>query len=445
MYSAGKEGIMTTLLVLVSFGGLGGVWGLQECTDSCRLAANGNCEYKAVSGGRRLLWHSFLDHLAEDEMLSEEKWNLGKEATFRTVAERFYTEALMSDPHDAAWLGGGVRAGVNLIVDDEEELPVEGVNILVDDEEGYCAPFSDCTDCGSPEWTDIAEFIEKGGRDDDDDSRGIAVHAVEALMDIIADLVARANKSENANADAELLVASWLIDLAKHHAESEVQGPTKEDDEFAMMADYYRDDDYYYYTDEIDGVLDDDFDIEMEEEEDNDDVLALLTTCTDSCESAQDGICDYGDPKDAFWMSSRAYRFDDNYDIYEDDDNVWDDKTEIRCAYGTDCSDCFFSGWWDDPLAQEFLRDLGFNAPVVGALPPRFDDDDDVWPWSSTIPPLLDDDCTDSCPFANDGVCNYLFDDDGEDLCTFNTDCTDCRQATQLPQPIQNTPLLALA
>ena len=143
-------------------------------------------------------------------------------------------------------------------------------------------------------------------------------------------------------------------------------------------------------------------------------------TCDDSCEYAFDGVCDdneafynWGDD-DHYGAYSYYYGYYDlddfngqnvdddylstaySYQHEHDDYDFWNDDGNLgACLAGTDCTDC---GGVD--------AEIDWNTVELGA-------DDDY----------ADDPCSNTCPYARDGVCD---DPRGEDYCALGTDCQDC-------------------
>jgi hypothetical protein len=143
--------------------------------------------------------------------------------------------------------------------------------------------------------------------------------------------------------------------------------------------------------------------------------------CDDSCEFAFDGMCDDGsEPLFSYYgyyfydddyggmytdsstddTSSSSFRFDDESSSSSSyvDDYYWNDESSSApaCLKGTDCTDC--GGiQTDDPN-------------VIGH--------DDL---AETV------ECTNTCQYARDGLCD---DPRGQDYCELGTDCQDCGPAS---------------
>ena len=181
-------------------------------------------------------------------------------------------------------------------------------------------------------------------------------------------------------------------------------------------ADFWYDvDDFYYENDDYVDNINDDLafyerlaasidDQATDDFTEESGLFDLLQKCTDTCASANDGVCDYVDST-AKIEESRPYRYDDYYtdDIANSDDDssenviLWSRRQKKeKCLFGTDCSDC--KGWWREAMQE---------APME----------------------LQDPNCNDHCPFAKNGVCNYVG-SAGQthltQLCSFGTDCSDC-------------------
>jgi len=127
--------------------------------------------------------------------------------------------------------------------------------------------------------------------------------------------------------------------------------------------------------------------------------------CDDTCEFAFDGVCDDGseDSYYYYYESEFNYYMDDDlggyysaqssYGVAYDDYYMEDDGyTVSACIEGTDCTDCG-----------------GVDAIVDITAPPEPD---------SGV-----ESCTNTCPYARDGVCD---DPRGANYCKLGTDCQDC-------------------
>eukprot|EP00607_Mallomonas_marina_P009587 CAMPEP_0182420276 /NCGR_PEP_ID=MMETSP1167-20130531/4954_1 /TAXON_ID=2988 /ORGANISM="Mallomonas Sp, Strain CCMP3275" /LENGTH=924 /DNA_ID=CAMNT_0024596015 /DNA_START=81 /DNA_END=2855 /DNA_ORIENTATION=- len=126
--------------------------------------------------------------------------------------------------------------------------------------------------------------------------------------------------------------------------------------------------------------------------------------CDDSCEFAFDGVCDDGTTSDLFEYYERYgyYKDDDFGGTYgylnyggmpEDDYYMEDDGFRVSaCVEGTDCTDCG-----------------GVDAIIDYTVTPPMDSGVEV--------------CTNTCPYARDGVCD---DPRGANYCKLGTDCQDC-------------------
>ncbi|CAM9618351.1 unnamed protein product, partial [Ectocarpus fasciculatus] len=147
--------------------------------------------------------------------------------------------------------------------------------------------------------------------------------------------------------------------------------------------------------------------------------------CDDSCEFAFDGICDDGTAQDMYYYyeeygyymddfnggygagqyyayygdydnkknarRQEYYGYDNEYGAYAYDDYyMWTDEYRVSaCLEGTDCTDCG-----------------GVDAIVDYSRPdPSFES------------------CTNTCPYARDGICD---DPRGASYCPLGTDCQDC-------------------
>eukprot|EP01041_Mallomonas_annulata_P008000 gene8000-16377_t len=129
--------------------------------------------------------------------------------------------------------------------------------------------------------------------------------------------------------------------------------------------------------------------------------------CDDSCEFAFDGVCDDGTTSDLYeYYEKYGYYQDDDqggtydYQNYEgdptDDYYMEDDGYRVSaCVEGTDCTDCG-----------------GVDAIIDYSKAPPADSGVDV--------------CTNTCPYARDGVCD---DPRGANYCKLGTDCQDCGPA----------------
>ena len=117
--------------------------------------------------------------------------------------------------------------------------------------------------------------------------------------------------------------------------------------------------------------------------------------CDDSCEWAMDGVCDDGSNAGPVWQDDDYggfYAYDDYYErgyYYEEDD----DFLAPVCEAGTDCSDCGDA----------------FQGP------------DEVLAAQTNV------ECTNTCPWADDGYCDDIR---TSGLCDLGTDCKDCGPAS---------------
>ena len=123
--------------------------------------------------------------------------------------------------------------------------------------------------------------------------------------------------------------------------------------------------------------------------------------CDDSCEFAFDGVCDDGTTSELneYYEKYGYYQDDDlggtyDYENYEgdpeDDYYMEDDGYKVSaCVEGTDCTDCG-----------------GVDAIIDYSKAPAPDSGIDV--------------CTNTCPYARDGVCD---DPRGANYCKLGTDC----------------------
>jgi len=119
--------------------------------------------------------------------------------------------------------------------------------------------------------------------------------------------------------------------------------------------------------------------------------------CDDSCEWALDGVCDDGTNSGAgpVWQDDDYggfYAYDDYYErgyYYEEDD----DFMAPVCEPGTDCHDCGDA----------------FRGP------------DEVSAQAANV------ECTNTCPWANDGYCDDVR---TSGMCDLGTDCKDCGPAS---------------
>jgi hypothetical protein len=126
--------------------------------------------------------------------------------------------------------------------------------------------------------------------------------------------------------------------------------------------------------------------------------------CDDSCEFAFDDVCDDGTESEYYdYYEYYGYYMDDDeggyygddygYANYYDDYQMEDDSYRVSaCVEGTDCTDCG-----------------GVDAIVDYSKAPD--------PESGVDP------CTNSCPYARDGVCD---DPRGANYCKLGSDCQDC-------------------
>jgi len=129
--------------------------------------------------------------------------------------------------------------------------------------------------------------------------------------------------------------------------------------------------------------------------------------CDDSCEFAFDGVCDDGTTTDLYeYYEKYGYYQDDDlggtydYQNYEtepsDDYYMEDDGYQVSaCVEGTDCTDCG-----------------GVDAIIDYSKAPLADSGEEV--------------CSNTCPYARDGVCD---DPRGANYCKLGTDCQDCGPA----------------
>jgi hypothetical protein len=122
--------------------------------------------------------------------------------------------------------------------------------------------------------------------------------------------------------------------------------------------------------------------------------------CDDSCEFAFDDVCDDGTESEyyeyyeyyGYYMDDDAGGYYDGYAAY-DDYYMEDDSYKVSaCVEGTDCTDCG-----------------GVDAIVDYSKAPDADSGIEV--------------CTNTCPYARDGVCD---DPRGANYCKLGTDCQDC-------------------
>lgn len=125
--------------------------------------------------------------------------------------------------------------------------------------------------------------------------------------------------------------------------------------------------------------------------------------CDDSCEFAFDDVCDDGTESEyyEYYEYYGYYMDDDEGGYYEDDEGGYayddyemeDDSYKVSaCVEGTDCTDCG-----------------GVDAIVDYTKAPAPDSGVDA--------------CTNTCPYARDGVCD---DPRGANYCKLGTDCQDC-------------------
>jgi hypothetical protein len=129
--------------------------------------------------------------------------------------------------------------------------------------------------------------------------------------------------------------------------------------------------------------------------------------CDDSCEFAFDGVCDDGTTTDLYeYYEKYGYYQDDDlggtydYQNYEgdptDDYYMEDDGYRVSaCVEGTDCTDCG-----------------GVDAIIDYSKAPSLDSGEEI--------------CSNTCPYARDGVCD---DPRGANYCKLGTDCQDCGPA----------------
>uniref|UniRef100_A0A7S3NKQ2 Uncharacterized protein n=1 Tax=Aureoumbra lagunensis TaxID=44058 RepID=A0A7S3NKQ2_9STRA len=148
--------------------------------------------------------------------------------------------------------------------------------------------------------------------------------------------------------------------------------------------------------------------------------------CDDSCEWANDGVCDdgtqpyIGDTDDSTPRRPNANRYDDDYGgLYRDDDDDIYGYGEDDYGYYADRGyDDDYGGWlreWDD--------DTGMNTAACAPgtdctdCQPRAGD--------GRLDEPKEEMCSNTCEFARDGYC-----DDGRDglpmYCPSGTDCQDC-------------------
>ena len=122
--------------------------------------------------------------------------------------------------------------------------------------------------------------------------------------------------------------------------------------------------------------------------------------CDDSCEFAFDDVCDDGTESEYYYYYEYyGYYMDDDFGGYYDgyaayDDYYMEDDSYAvsACVEGTDCTDCG-----------------GVDAIIDYSKAPDPDSGIDV--------------CTNTCPYARDGVCD---DPRGANYCKLGTDCQDC-------------------
>lgn len=124
--------------------------------------------------------------------------------------------------------------------------------------------------------------------------------------------------------------------------------------------------------------------------------------CDDSCEFAFDDVCDDGTESEYYdYYEYYGYYMDDDEGGYYEDEyyaayddyQMEDDSYKVSaCVEGTDCTDCG-----------------GVDAIVDYSKAPEPDSGVEA--------------CTNSCPYARDGVCD---DPRGANYCKLGTDCQDC-------------------
>jgi hypothetical protein len=112
--------------------------------------------------------------------------------------------------------------------------------------------------------------------------------------------------------------------------------------------------------------------------------------CDDSCEFAFDGVCDDGSEDTDDGETNNIVGEDNLQEELSFNDNFRDDVYRVSvCVKGTDCTDCG-----------------GVDAIFVPPSP------------SNDI-----QSCTNTCPYARDGICD---DPRGANYCKLGTDCQDC-------------------
>jgi hypothetical protein len=140
--------------------------------------------------------------------------------------------------------------------------------------------------------------------------------------------------------------------------------------------------------------------------------------CDDSCEFAFDGMCDDG--SEPLFSYYGYYFYDDDYGGLYGDDMTYG-TSSATSAYDDDSSGYYDDYYWNDEssIAPACLK--GTDCTDCGGI--QTDDPNVIG--HDDLPGSVE--CTNTCQYARDGLCD---DPRGQDYCDLGTDCQDCGPAS---------------
>mmetsp|Transcript_24787 Transcript_24787/g.55020 ORF Transcript_24787/g.55020 Transcript_24787/m.55020 type:complete len:936 (+) Transcript_24787:158-2965(+) len=145
-------------------------------------------------------------------------------------------------------------------------------------------------------------------------------------------------------------------------------------------------------------------------------------TCDDSCEFAFDGVCDDGtEPNDEYYYENYfQYEDDDQGGLYYDDDYAGDDVRDDQTDDINEEEDAYGVAYDDYYMENE---DYEVSACVEGTDCTDCGGVDAIIDYSKPLEGDTYVECTNTCTYSRDGICD---DPRGTQYCEIGTDCQDC-------------------